>query len=102
MTNDEAIEILQEYIFWRKGAETPMIDPVKIGMALDIALLAMKENWDKMESDKAITSLTYLLNQIRRLLIAVSKKLIDWMRIKSSRSTLMQTNTTCTHRIVNG
>lgn len=36
MNISEAIQVLEEYNKWRKGAEIPQPDPVKIGMAIDI------------------------------------------------------------------
>lgn len=38
MTKEEALKILIEYNKWRRGAETPMLDPKIIGQAIDVAI----------------------------------------------------------------
>lgn len=35
MKIEEAIEILKKHNMWRRGADTPMIDPKVIGEAID-------------------------------------------------------------------
>ena len=42
MTIDEAIEVLELHNQWRKGAETPMETPVRIGMAIDLVVCELK------------------------------------------------------------
>jgi hypothetical protein len=38
MTLNKAIETLQHYNRWRRGAEIPMPNPTKIGEAIDVVL----------------------------------------------------------------
>lgn len=42
MTIDEAIEILELHNQWRKGADIPMQNPTKIGMAIDLVVKELK------------------------------------------------------------
>lgn len=42
MTYKEAIDMLQQFNEWRRGAETEQIDPFIIGQAIDVAIEAMK------------------------------------------------------------
>jgi hypothetical protein len=44
MTRDEALNILVEYQEWRRGADTPQLDPKIIGEAIDKAIEILKEN----------------------------------------------------------
>lgn len=41
MTTTEAIQTLTEYNAWRRGAETEMIDPITIRIAIDHAIEVM-------------------------------------------------------------
>ena len=43
MTLQEAIKILEEYNKWRRGAETPQLNPKIIGEAIDIAIHQLKQ-----------------------------------------------------------
>lgn len=38
MTLNKAIELLQHYNRWRRGADVPMPEPTKIGDAIDVVL----------------------------------------------------------------
>lgn len=42
MTNTEALEILEQYQEWRRGADTEMLGPKDIGKAIDVAIDALK------------------------------------------------------------
>ncbi len=42
MTKEEAIKILELHNQWRKGAEIPMENPVRLGMAIDIVVCELK------------------------------------------------------------
>ena len=42
MTTEEAIRILELHNQWRKGAEIPMENPVRLGMAIDIVVCELK------------------------------------------------------------
>ena len=44
MNIDEAIKIIEEYNKWRRGAGTEMLDPKKIGEALDTVVCFYKSN----------------------------------------------------------
>lgn len=41
MSRKEAAEILQQHNEWRRGADIPMTDPVKLGQAIDVAVLTL-------------------------------------------------------------
>lgn len=46
MNISEAIQVLEEHNKWRKGAEIPQLDPVRIGMAIDTIINEYKgEGW---------------------------------------------------------
>lgn len=47
MTNTEALEILEQYQAWRRGADTEMLDVKDISEALDIAIEKLKNACDK-------------------------------------------------------
>lgn len=52
MTTEEAIEILELHNQWRKGAEIPMDNPVRLGMAIDIVVCELKSLlFEKAEFD---------------------------------------------------
>lgn len=38
ISESEALKILVEYNEWRRGAESPMLDPKIIGQAIDVAI----------------------------------------------------------------
>lgn len=44
MTLPEAVEILETHNKWRRGAETPMTNPVKLGEAIDVVVKKLKNN----------------------------------------------------------
>jgi len=44
MTLDEAIEILELHNEWRRGAETPMETPAKLGIAIDLIVSELKDS----------------------------------------------------------
>ena len=44
MTLKQAISILKQHNDWRKGAETPMIEPKELSMAIDLILKEVKKN----------------------------------------------------------
>jgi hypothetical protein len=44
MTTKEAIKILEEHNEWRRGAETEMLNPTQIGLAIDVLLTEAKKN----------------------------------------------------------
>lgn len=39
----EAIKILEEHNKWRRGAEVQMTDPKKLGIAIEVILIKIKE-----------------------------------------------------------
>ena len=43
MTTTQSIQTLTEYQSWRRGAETPMQDPLTIRAAIDKAIEVMQE-----------------------------------------------------------
>lgn len=43
MEKEKALEILVEYNLWRRGAETPMLDPKIVGQAIDVAIECLTE-----------------------------------------------------------
>ena len=49
MNIEEATQILNLHQQWRKGAEIPMQDNVKLGMAIDIILCELRGNIRKEE-----------------------------------------------------
>lgn len=51
MTNTEALEILEQYQAWRRGADTEMLEPKDIGKAIDVAIDALKRTqWQPIET----------------------------------------------------
>ena len=49
MELEEAINILETYNTWRRGAEIPQESPEKIGIAIDTVLDALKPKWTKFD-----------------------------------------------------
>lgn len=43
MTTQEAVEVLEQYNKWRRGAEIEMPDPKRIGEAINVAINTLKE-----------------------------------------------------------
>lgn len=49
MNLQTAIQVLEEYNKWRKGAEIPQPDPVRIGMAIDTVVGEWtRNNWKEL------------------------------------------------------
>jgi hypothetical protein len=42
MTIDEAIELLELYNEWRRGAETPQPNPADVGIAIEMVIRELK------------------------------------------------------------
>jgi len=44
MTNEKALETLKHYQNWRRGlgSDMPMLSPINVGLALDVAIKVMK------------------------------------------------------------
>lgn len=47
MKTEEALQILQTFNAWRRGAEIPRPDPVEIGKAIDTAIEKLKQIQDE-------------------------------------------------------
>jgi len=44
MTLQQAIAIIEAHQIWRRGADTPMVEPNDLGIAIDVLLNNAKEN----------------------------------------------------------
>ena len=55
MTNKEALETLMNHQAWRRGKEIPMLNPEKIGIAIDKAITVLNDKVKSEEKQKKST-----------------------------------------------
>jgi len=83
MTTQEAVEVLEQYNKWRRGAEIEMPDPKRIGEAINVAINALKEinkNSNNLNNDIMATKFTTLGDSkktVFKTLLDGSFKIVD-------------------------
>lgn len=63
MELQQAIELLENYNKWRRGAEIPQPNPTKIGVAISVVLEKVKPENESFNFEKAVKEMRYLQKQ---------------------------------------
>ena len=63
MELQQAIELLENYNKWRRGAEIPQPNPTEIGVAISVVLEYTKSGKGNTEFENAVKEMRYLQRQ---------------------------------------
>ena len=63
MELQQAIELLENYNKWRRGAEIPQPNPTEIGVAISVVLEKVKPENESFNFEKAVKEMRYLQKQ---------------------------------------
>ena len=63
MELQQAIELLENYNKWRRGAEIPQPNPTEIGVAISVVLESTKSGKNNTEFENIVKEMRYLQKQ---------------------------------------